>query len=386
MSIGAIASTTGMGITAPITTPLAAGRYSIVWRTAASDGHASSGRFSFVFAPTATPPSDVSAPPTNAKRDTSSTKPISHEIVASGGESGYSIPVRWAELVAVLTIIGAVVFRLFVLPRAEWPAIAVADAADRARRLAGAVLFLFVIASVMRLVAESDLMPGASGARSSAILSMVQDTSWGHGWFMGAAGALVVLAGLIGSRTAASGWIVAGVGAVALCVGEALTGHAGSIVGHAPLGIAADVAHFLGAGGWLGGLACVVLCGLPALRVLDVPFRDVAGSRLARAYHRAATESVVVVVASALIAAWLRLNALSDLWTTAYGSMLFRKIIFVLILMCLGAYHWRKTVIPDWTATTARRFKLTATAELVVGAVVIAFTALLVSTALPPHS
>jgi putative copper export protein len=152
-----------------------------------------------------------------------------------------------------------------------------------------------------------------------------------------------------------------------------------------PLGISVDVAHFLGAGGWVGGLACVVVCGLPAVRALDEAFRDVAGARLVRAYHRAAMECVALVIATALVAAWLRLNAVSELWTTDYGSMLFRKIVFVLIMMAFGIYHWRTTVVPDWTPSTARRFRRSAVAELVVGAIIVAFTTLLVSTALPPH-
>jgi putative copper export protein len=51
--------------------------------------------------------------------------------------------------------------------------------------------------------------------------------------------------------------------------------------------------------------------------------------------------------------------------------------------MAIGAYHWRTAVIPDWTSETARRFRRTAMAELVVGAIIIAFTTLLISTALP---
>jgi putative copper resistance protein D len=208
-------------------------------------------------------------------------------------------------------------------------------------------------------------------------------THWGFGWLFGFVGALVVGAGLVAARAAGVSWIVVGLGTIGICVGEALTGHAGSITGHPSLSVATDVAHFLGAGGWIGGLTCLVLCGLPALRVLDGSLRDVAGARLIRAYHRSATECVVVVIASALVAAWLRLGAFSDLWTTDYGSMLFRKIVFVLIAMCLGVYHWRTAVIRDWTPATARRFRRTAVAELVIGAVILAFTTLLISTALP---
>ena len=94
---------------------------------------------------------------------------------------------------------------------------------------------------------------------------------------------------------------------------------------------------------------------------------------------------MVLVAGSGLIAAWLRLGAFSDLWTTDYGSMLFRKLVFVVVVLGFGAYHWRTAVIPEWNTKTANSFRRTAIVELVVTAVVIAFTALLVSTALPTH-
>jgi putative copper resistance protein D len=93
----------------------------------------------------------------------------------------------------------------------------------------------------------------------------------------------------------------------------------------------------------------------------------------------------VLVVGSGLIAAWLRLGSFSDLWTTDYGSMLFRKLIFVLVVLGIGAYHWRTAVIPEWNAKTGPSFRRTAVVELIVSTVVIAFTALLVSIALPNH-
>jgi copper transport protein len=374
---GPIALIDGMGVAAPIGATLTPGRYSIAWRTAASDGHGTSGRFAFVVADT---PATGQSP--GAHRDTLNATDA-NAIIRPGGGSGFTISVRWAELVAAITLIGAVVFRLFVLPRAEWPPHAARESADRTRRLATAVLVLFMITTVMRLVAESDLMPMPSSAPRRLAIAILMQTQWGFGWLFGLIGALVVGGGLLAARAASAGWMLVGLGVVGICVGEALTGHAGSIVGHPALGVATDVAHFLGAGGWIGGLTCLVLCGLPALRGLDASFRDVAGARLIRAYHRSATECVAVVVASALIAAWLRLGAFSDLWTTDYGSMLFRKIVFVLIAMGIGAYHWRTAVIRDWTPETARRFRRTAVAELVIGAVIIAFTTLLVSTALP---
>jgi putative copper export protein/methionine-rich copper-binding protein CopC len=378
--LGSLSSIDSTGIVAPITAPITPGRYSIAWRTAAADGHATSGRFSFVVA--AAPA--VSAP---ATPDTTSARHApardANAVLESGGASGFSLPVRWAELVAALVLIGAAVFRLFVLPAADWPAEQVNDAGDRARRLAMAVVVLFLVASATRLVAESDLIPSAATARGAAVMATMFDTRWGHGWLFAATGGVISLIGLLFARVTRTGWIITGLGVIAICVGEAMTGHSGAMGRHAPLAVAADVAHFLSGGGWLGGLTCVVLCGLPALRSLDDNGRAAAGTRLANAYHRTAFDCVLLTIATALIAAWLRLNAFSDLWTTPYGTALFRKIVFVLIVLGFGAYHWRTVVTREWTATTAARFRLSATAELIVGAIVVALTTILISTALP---
>ena len=128
---------------------------------------------------------------------------------------------------------------------------------------------------------------------------------------------------------------------------------------------------------------CVVAAGLPATRRLDDSDSRFAGTQLVRSYHQSAIECVALVVVSGIVASTLRLGAVSDLWTTAYGSMLFRKLVFVLVVLGFGLYHWRRVVIPEWDGDTRFRFARSAVIELVVGAVVLAFTALLVSAQLP---
>ena len=145
---------------------------------------------------------------------------------------------------------------------------------------------------------------------------------------------------------------MAGIGVALIATSEALTGHAGASTNHLPLAVAVDVVHSLGAGAWLGGLTTVLLCGLPALRPLSDKERPRACSRLVRTYHKAAIESVTLVVLSALIAAWLRLGRLDALWTTDYGRMLLRKVFFVVCLFGFGLYHTRTAVNPEWGEDT----------------------------------
>jgi putative copper export protein/methionine-rich copper-binding protein CopC len=392
VSLGAISKSPSDAstLTIPVSGQMTRGRYTVIWRTAAADGHASSGRFTFTVlnaaavapmaAPTpgasAGPPSGTQAPTAQPSK-TGANAPVEVAPVAS-----FSNAVRWAELVSVITMIGAIIFRLVVLPGSNWADALTSEAAERARRLAQAALTLFVITTLMRVTAESMLVPSEVGGRMSAVLTVIRDTRWGHGWAVGAAGAIVVLIGLFVARAAVSGWTIAAIGIVAVCTGDALTGHSGASR-HLALAVAADITHYLGAGGWIGGLVAVVLSGLPSLRVIGDSDRPQAGFQLMRAYHGAAVECVALVIISAIVAAWLRLSSFGQLRTTQYGGLLLLKTALVCVVLVFGWYHWRKVVSPPWDADTKFRFQRTATMELIVSALVLAVTAVLVSTPLP---
>jgi methionine-rich copper-binding protein CopC/putative copper export protein len=383
--LGSIVAAVGdtMGVSAPIPASLAPGRYTVVWRTAAADGHATTGRYSFAVAvpeqvaPASPVPSVVSPP---------SAPSITTNVVINSAEpTEASRALRWVELMAVLMLAGAVIFRLAVVHDAGLTPEVVAESSDRVKRLAYAALLLFIVATLTRLAAESNLIPDASSDRFNAMMSVARGTRWGYGWTVGACGALVVLIGLAVTRVTLAGWVVAALGVVAIGTGDGLTGHAGASTRYLALSIAVDLAHLLGAGGWLGGLTALLLAGLPSLRSLNTAERIRAGSRLVRSYHRAATDCVLIVVVTAVISAWLRLGSVPALWTSTYGRTLLIKVAFVAVLVGFGWFHWRTAVVAEWDDDTKFRFQRSATLELLVGAIVVGVTAVLVSTALPPR-
>ncbi len=381
MDIGVLTAIAGdpPGVHATISGELANGKYTVVWHTAASDGHASSGRFSFVLAA----PQSAEGSAARAAASAPSARIVIHSgrqanPVLTSSDVMMSTGSRWVELVALLTLVGAVIYRLFILQDAALPPAITADSADRTRRLAIGAVLLFLVATATRVVSESNLMPRESSGRMHAVIGIIRDTGWGHGWTIGLVGALLMLAGLVAGRGSYVGWAIAGLGVAAVATSEALTGHAGASIHRLPLAVAVDVAHVLGAGGWIGGLAVVMFCGMPALRAVSDDERPRAGSSLVRAYHRATVDSVTVVVATALVAAWLRLGKISELWTSAYGNMLLRKIIFVVVLLAFGLFHWRTAVKPDWDDDSKFRFQRSVAFELVIAAVVVAITALLI--------
>src|SRR6185437_5554400 len=68
----------------------------------------------------------------------------SNALIAPGPFAAATTAERWAELVAVLLLIGVVIFRLAILPGARWSGGLAIEAADRARRLGVAALVLFL--------------------------------------------------------------------------------------------------------------------------------------------------------------------------------------------------------------------------------------------------
>lgn len=382
VEVGTLSAIASNGLRVPIPSKLLPGTYVVFWRTAASDGHATNGRFHFTVsgdtAVAATPPPQAPRVDTNGAHR----GPQTNAVITPSETVTTSTAVRWAEFIALLVVIGATIFRLVIVPAAKWPDDLVAEASDRARRLAVAFAVLLLITTLTRALSESQLLPQPYTSRFAAVESLVTTTRWGVAWCIGALGVVIALAGLLVARAGLAGWIVAAVGVVMVTVSEGLTGHSGSS-SHLSIAMAMDVAHQLAAGGWLGGLACVIIAGLRTTRRLDEPDARAAAVQLVRSYHHSAVECVALIIVSGVIAAALRLHAFSDLWTTPYGSMLFRKLVFVVIALAIGLYHWRRVVIPDWNDGTRARFNRTATFELVVFAVIVAFTALLVSTPLP---
>jgi len=362
-------------ITAPITAPLENGRYTVQWRTAADDGHATSGAFSFTVAVlehAATAAIDTTHAPVHR---------APNAILETAPTTNMSTAIRWADLVAVLMLVGVLVFALFVVPRAQLPPEVASDAIDRARRLGNALLFLFAVTTLWRLSAQADLVPTAAVARTAAMVTVVRETKWGAGWLVGAAGALLTLLGLMMSRTGRTGWFAAGVGVVAIVFSLGLTGHPAASP-NVPFAAAVDVAHVLGGGGWLGGLAAVALCGLVATRRVDGDGPPRLSQQLIRSYHKSAVECVSIVLVTSIAGigvAWFRLGQPTVFWTTGYGRVLLTKIGFAVVLLAFGFYHWRTAVIPEWNDDTGFRFKRSVALELLIGAGIVGVTAVLIT-------
>ena len=395
VALGRLSKADPMTIVVPIAGVLAPGDYTVVWRTAAADGHATHGRFGFtLLAPAGAtmpmpPPGGeagggVTAPGRAAPPPSHHVMPGTAEDVLDAGSPGY-VAVRWLLFGALLAMVGAAAFRLFVLgairrqPRGAATALEPALARRTASLglVAGVVL---VVATAARLLAESYAMHGAAHALDPDRLRMLLGaTVWGWGWFVQAgAGALGIVAFALARRGLAGGWALAALAALAAAASPALSGHAAAAPRLTTLAILADTGHVLGAAGWLGGLLALMVAAVPLARE-----DGGAVAELVHAFSPTALFFAGLTFSSGVFSAWLHLGSVAALWSSGYGRTLVVKLAVVALTAGTGAYNWLR-VRPALGSTEAtRRLRRSATLELLIGVVVLLVTAVLVALSAP---
>jgi putative copper export protein/methionine-rich copper-binding protein CopC len=361
--------------TIPVRGSLGNGVYTVVWQTAAADGHPVRGRYTFTLVGAAA----------IAMGDTARVVPA-HRVATMPDEDGdelrdYQVA-RWAGFIGLLAVLGTVAFRFVVLGALERRREPMADLAERARQIGLAAVVLLIVNAVYRLVTELRAIGHAHSLIDvTALVTLIGGTTWGRGWLVGGIGATLLLIGLIGARWGRAGWYVAAVGALAVAVSPALTGHAVAESNPA-VAVIVDALHVVGAGAWLGTLLLVVLAGLPAALRRVPGERGPTAASVLRAFHPLALICVPLVIVSGLISAWMRLGSLGALTSSRYGTYLLVKVLIFLCVALAGAFNWRRMLPALGDEAGARRIRRTASLELTIGAVVLAVTAALVVT--PP--
>jgi copper transport protein len=229
-----------------------------------------------------------------------------------------------AIFVATFLAVGAVGFRLFVLPKV--PDQASADLAMRRAAICGIV-----------------------GALLLAQLSWAESKPQALCAILAAAGFLFALAGV------RAGWWIALIGLIAGPLWPLFLGKYLRVI---------NPVHRLAAAFWIGTLFVMVVAGLSLVR------RPEAVMEMIAAFSPLALTSFFILALFGTITAWRHLKRLNALWTTPYGITLIVKLFFVLGVVGLGAWNWRRR------PASVRR---SATAELMVAGVVLIITAILVS-------
>lgn len=366
---------------------LAAGSYTVHWRTASADGHPMEGRFAFTIVPGAI--GLVAATP---QRPSTDSAPIAREspgapaVVSPLGppaeldvESPIFVAVRWLGYAALFGLIGAVAFTLFVAPRA--PSLET-DAVRAAARVAVVASAILVVAWVARLVAESYALRGAG------VAAILGGTTWGQAWILGAAASLVALGATFAATRGdtRAGWYMAAIAALAAAVSLPLSGHAVATPRLGAIAVVADSLHILGAGGWLGTLLVTVVAGIPITLRGERGARGREAAGLINAFSPVALGCAALLVATGVVAAWLHLGSLPELWQSQYGQVLLIKLAVIVVLVAVAFVNWRILRPTLGTDSATRRIRRSAVAEIGLATLVLAVTAVLVATPPPTES
>jgi copper transport protein len=390
-----VASSGGQEIRFTPNAPLRSGRYRVEWQTAGPDSHVIRGEYGFV----------VQGPPEGAGGGSPPGQPPGPAMEAGGAEvSGPGAPdatpgattpspvthaIRWLQYLGTILVLGAVAFRLGVLPRLlreSTLSAAVPPMLARLGVLVGVGAFLLAVSLPGRLWSQSLSLWGTEsmGPRNLGIL--VFQTPWGWGWLLQGVALLVVLLGLRlaapgGSRE--RGWGVVGVAALLLAFVPALSGHAWGIEPRL-VGVLLSGSHVMGAGVWLGGLAALLLAGVPGLRAMRGSDGALPGlASLVNAFSRMALVAVVVLVVAGVGQNIFLLGSPGNLVSTPWGRTLLIKLGLLAGAGALGLYNWRVVRPALKDSPRAGLLRIPASVELLLGLCVLAATAVLVSLSAP---
>ncbi len=222
---------------------------------------------------------------------------------------------------------------------------------DNQLQLARVSAFLAVVTALSALwlqaIAAGDLSVSPSGNLAAAG-KLLTDTHYGRVWIARMT-INVLLVGLLlfrpGTRANnGSGLFIILAVALTSCllILVALSGHAaaaeGAIFG---IQVASDVLHLLAAAAWLGGLIPLVILLSRCRRYNEASALSIAGEATRR-FSRLGLISVVALIVTGIVNAWLLVGGVPALFGTAYGKLLSLKIALLVPMILLAAVNLRR--------------------------------------------
>lgn len=295
---------------------------------------------------------------------------------------------RFVAFAGILTVVGAVAFRLFVLKRVGVGASVSARASRRAASLGVFACIAVMIAAVVKLVLQTAEMRFPTDSWLVVGRQMLLETPWGTVWMIQfACAVLLAMSFTLARKDALPRWRTVAILSLVLAASSAFSSHAMSARRFGQYAIAADALHVVGAAVWMGTLFVMFIsvwrgdANEPGSELTVSEQRAGYVGLLLRAYSPVAQASVAMVVVSGVVSSLAHLESVGELVSTPYGQALWRKLIFVVIVMALGFRNW-KSLTPRLATDGPRRMTRGMLAELLIAAVVLALTAALVVT--PP--
>lgn len=363
------------------------GAVSARWRLVGTDGHVVSGRVQFTIETTATsvPSGDTTIPSTNVSTSIPSTSdstspatPTTVPATSFNDDTPINLapePIRWSLRLmnyAALILFGGLLFAEMNLAQGVM---------SLARSLLVAkysALALTVIPALQALIFVSDV----NGTSIFGGIFQVGDA------FSSTPGSMTVLRAasggafmyLLAQRSLhafnARFTQLASINAAVYLTALAYAGHSRS--SSVPwLGIPVDVVHTAASAVWLGGLVIFIFLVLPhvdAMRALQAFVR----------YGHTAQYAVGAIIVTGVIQTLRLHGGITTLFTTSHGRLLILKILFVSAMLKVGDINRRRLLrnLPTTELVAEKRRNLlirASTTEAIVGGIVIAITAALVT-------
>ena len=222
-----------------------------------------------------------------------------------------------------------------------------------------ALVLVSLASGVVVLLARTALFEGRPGAalEPRAVLHALFDTRPGFIWLtrhsllivLGAFLAIPANVGETRNWIAARGEaLVLGMLALALMSGSS---HAAAVTPGTVGSVAADVAHLVGIGVWMGGLVPVALLLRAASRGAGADARPYAVLAVRR-FSRAALVAMIVLVASGVMNALAQVESMAGLLGTTHGHLLLAKLGVLVPIFALALMN-RARLLPTLSSATA---------------------------------
>lgn len=338
------------------------------WRLVGTDGHVISGRVAFAIGDTPTASSDGSPSDT----------PQTETVAAGASSDSPGLPasaqtaLRWFNYLALLTVGGLFASEAFFARGTLSNPIA-----SRSLTYGAAVLAGVPVIQTLQLAADvsSSSLIGAVGRISDALSLVPGQMTALRSLFGGILAAVAVFG--VRERMEQRHVLVAASAGAGYLITLAYAGHSRS-QGTPWLGVPVDVLHTAAVVYWLGGLAMIVFVIAPMLdgrAAVDAYRRFGDGARIA----------VPAILATGVIQTARLHGGITSLFTTSHGRLLLVKILVVASMLKFADRNRRmlgEPSRPGGDRRLRRDLTVTALAETGIGLVVVAVTAVLVTSSL----
>jgi putative copper export protein len=356
-----------------------AGRYRVEWRLVGPDGHAVTGQYAFSVDSTPVSPVDSATVGQSPAAQDEGHEPSADSLLQQA--------IRFLSFLSMVVVIGSVAFALFVLPAATRTGGDASSAfgqlvARRLRSFAVVGAWSLLILAALRLTSHGVVLSGSLQAlRFRDLADLVTGSTFGRGWLLQVAATMALLFGLRATRPVR--WSTLAYIAGALAISASFLGHPAAVPDLRGLAMSLDAIHVLAAGGWTGAIIMLAVAALPSVLTMPASSRVEAVRGLLRAFSPLALSCAAILAVTGAIGGWLQLRDLGLILGSDYGLMVFRKVVIVLIIAALGAYHWRVVQPSVGSDRSLGRLRGSIMLDVALVLVVLVLTAILTGTTPP---